>query len=93
MLAQGGLGNNNFYVTDHRIHKNGGYYSQFGIFDASHESITVQVKNPEIRPGQYLDLNQSPIWKNLHTSLKGQGLTPIVGECRSNKKWGLSQAG
>ena len=81
-----GLGNNNFYATDHRIRKNGGYYSQFGIFDASHESITVQVKNPEIRPGQYLDLNQSPIWKNLLTSLKGQGLIPIVGECRSNKK-------
>ncbi len=88
-----GLGNNNFYVTDPVIKKNGGYYSQFGIFDASHESITVQVKDPHIEPGRYLELNKSPIWKNVNSGAKGKGSITVVGECRSNNKWVLPQVG
>ena len=81
-----GLGNNNFYATTNKVKYYGGYYSQFGLFDASHESITVQVKDPHIESDVSIDLIESPVWKDIISKGKGKEILTITGECRSNKK-------
>ena len=87
-----GVGNNNFFVINTRnIISNGGYYPQFGISSASHNDVVVQIKNPDLVPGEVLNLEHSPIWgSSIHDESKKIN---VVKECRPLENWSLRPEG
>ena len=87
-----GLGSNNFhYFNSKNVIENGGYYSQFGITDASHDDVVVQIRNPELEPGRYLDLSKSPVWGSSFYDASKK--INVVKECRPLEDWSLPPVG
>ena len=79
------IGNNNFFDI-HDISPQLGYYSQFGISGASHDSIVVKFRNLHLEPGMRVNITNHPAWRGGERS----ELIKTLGECWFEKAKELS---